>query len=134
MKCDMHVHCKCGDPEKIYKWAISKGMDFVTITDHDKIEHSMYLANKYPDKCFSGCEFSVRWEGNKFHILVYDINSKNYQALKSLRHDIKTFREYLIGNNMMHSCAHPYYSLVKFRCIRPAPWFSPFSNQPFVKL
>ncbi|MFO7577919.1 MAG: hypothetical protein R6W66_09360 [Pelovirga sp.] len=31
-------------------------MDFVTITDHNRIKASLELVEKYPDRCFSGVE------------------------------------------------------------------------------
>ncbi|MEO8348165.1 MAG: PHP domain-containing protein, partial [Acidobacteriota bacterium] len=36
-------------PEDVYRTAKERGMDFVTITDHDSIDGCLYLLNKHPD-------------------------------------------------------------------------------------
>src|SRR5499425_1485227 len=36
-------------PEEVYRLAKERGMDFVTLTDHDSIEGCVRLLNDYPD-------------------------------------------------------------------------------------
>jgi predicted metal-dependent phosphoesterase TrpH len=36
-------------PEEVYRIAKSRGMDFVTLTDHDSIDGCRYLLDKHPD-------------------------------------------------------------------------------------
>ena len=92
-KVDLHLHSKYSDypstwlhklydspesfteTETIYQQAKARGMDFVTITDHDDIRGSLELVSKYPDNCFVSCEVTAYFpqDNCKVHILVYDI-------------------------------------------------------------
>jgi len=44
------------DPFKIYKELKKQSMDFVTITDHNRIEGALRLQKKYPQKVITGLE------------------------------------------------------------------------------
>src|SRR4051794_16935068 len=48
-------------PEEVYELAKRRGMDFVTITDHDTIAGAMELADR-PD-CFVSEELTARFAG-----------------------------------------------------------------------
>jgi predicted metal-dependent phosphoesterase TrpH len=41
-------------PEEVYRLARERGMDFVTITDHNQYKGSLQLQEKHPERCFSG--------------------------------------------------------------------------------
>ncbi|MBN2547318.1 MAG: glycosyltransferase [Spirochaetes bacterium] len=130
-KMDMHVHSKYSgrpsdwflqkfgtsesytEPEKVYELALKAGMDFVVITDHNQIEGAMLLKKKYPDKVIAGCEFTVYFPEDecKIHILVYDLDRKQFDELNILRNDIYLFRDYIKKNNMAYSVAHATYSV-----------------------
>ncbi len=131
LKVDLHVHSKHSDhpsewflqklgasesytePDYIYETAISKGMDFVTITDHNKIDGAVYLKNKYPDKCFISVEATVYFpeNGGKVHILIYDITEEQFEEIDVLRKDIYKLRDYIRENDLAHSVAHATYSV-----------------------
>ncbi len=131
LKIDLHVHSKYSDhpsewflqklgasesytePEYIYKTALEKGMDFVTITDHNKIDGAVYLKNKYPDKCFISVEATVYFpeDNGKVHILIYDITEEQFAEIDILRKDIYKLREYIKENNLAYSVAHATYSV-----------------------
>ncbi len=36
-------------PEDVYRIAKERGMNYVTLTDHDSIDGALYLLNKHPD-------------------------------------------------------------------------------------
>ena len=65
MRCDLHVHSKYSgaltlpilsrvvrecysEPAAVYEIALARGMDLVTLTDHDSIEGALQLAGR-PD-------------------------------------------------------------------------------------
>ncbi len=131
LKVDLHVHSKYSDhssewflqklgasesytePEYIYKTAIERGMDFVTITDHNKIDGAVYLKKKYPDKCFISVEATAYFpeDGGKIHLLIYDITEEQFEKIDVLRKDIYKLREYIKENDLAHSVAHATYSV-----------------------
>lgn len=128
-KCDMHVHSigsnnviplrftklfgvreSYSTPEDIHKLAKERGMDFVTITDHNSIEQSLRLADLYPDDSFTGCEYAVRAneEGHIIDVLCYNIDMATHEKLMNMRKNVylAEFVDYLIQNNILHAGAH----------------------------
>lgn len=130
-KIDFHVHSKFSEhpsewflqrlgaaesytePDFIFKTAKERGMDFVTITDHNRIEGSLLLKNKYPDEVITGMEATTYFpeDGCKVHILLFGINEKQFQEIQRIRKNIYEFREYLKEEKIAHSVAHPIYSV-----------------------
>lgn len=128
-KADLHVHSKYSehpsewflkklgakesytDPEIIYRMAKERGMDFVTITDHNRIEGSLILREKYPDDTFTGVEFTTYFpEDNcKIHILVYGLNCDEFQEIQKIRSNIYLLWHYLNRKKLVHSVAHATY-------------------------
>lgn len=101
------------DPFFIYKKMKQRGMDFVTITDHNRIEGAVLLKEKYPDDVFISVESTVYFpeDGCKVHILVYDITEEQFARIEELRTDIYKFRDYLKENDIIHSVAHATYAV-----------------------
>jgi len=76
-RADLHVHSKYSDhpstwghkvynspesftdPETVYLQAKSRGMEFVTLTDHDDIRGSLELVKNHPNDCFISCEVTT---------------------------------------------------------------------------
>lgn len=105
---DMHCHSTFSDerirwlpglvfhpllePEELYDLAKSRGMDFVTITDHDTIDGCKALLDRrgdLPDFIF-GEELTVRFpeDGTVIHVNVYDIDEPQHVELQRLRDNI----------------------------------------------
>ncbi len=130
-KADLHVHSKYSDkptnwllkkfgcsecftePEEIYQIAKKKGMNCVTITDHNDIRGCLEIL-KYPHT-FISCEVTSLFpeEGCKLHILTYNISEHQYYEMMKLRYNIYDLRDYLVENKIFHSVAHPLYSVNK---------------------
>ncbi|MBM3199526.1 hypothetical protein FJZ53_01225 [Candidatus Woesearchaeota archaeon] len=103
------------EPEKAYKLAKDKGMDFVAITDHDSIDGALILNDKYSD-IIMGEELEVKAsdEGHLVHLLVYDINEKQHEDLTDLKKiGLKDTCKYLRKNAIVHSLAHLSYKSSK---------------------
>lgn len=99
--------------ETLYAQAKSRGMDFVTVTDHDTIDGALELVEKYPEDTFVSVEVTARFpEDNcKAHVLVYDITVPQFEHVQSIRRDIYELRDYLVGEGLSHSLAHATYDM-----------------------
>ena len=125
MKADLHLHSKYSDrpsewflrrigapecfsePEDLYRHCRSHGMDFVTITDHNRIEGALSIAHL--PGTFVSAELTTYFpeDGCKVHCLVYDITEAQFLDLQALRPNIYDLRRYLGEKDIVHSIAHP---------------------------
>lgn len=107
-KADLHVHSwhstvngdlpflksrDCySDPVDVYKTAKARGMDIVTITDHDSINGCLELLSRMPDldDFIIGEEVSCRMpEGDiEVHLGVYGTNEELHRELQPLRKNV----------------------------------------------
>ena len=128
-KADLHVHSKYSDypstwahkaykspesftePETVYMQAKSRGMEFVTLTDHDDIRGALELVEKHPDDCFISCELTGYFpEDNcKVHILVYGISQLEFEQMRSIANDLYKLRDYIAEHKIAYSVAHACY-------------------------
>ena len=97
------------DPHDVYAQAKSRGMDFVTITDHDSIAGVERLALR-PD-VLSGEEVTCYFPEDrcKMHVLVWGITREDHDALQQTAHDIYDVARYIEGRRIAHAVAHPLY-------------------------
>ncbi|MBD3320571.1 MAG: glycosyltransferase [Chitinivibrionales bacterium] len=100
-------------PETVFERAQEQGMDFVTITDHNAIEGSLLLKEKYPDTIISGTEFTTYFpeDGTKIHVLVYGLTKTHFDEINDLRGNIYPFRDYLKKHDLAHAVAHLTFSV-----------------------
>lgn len=96
-------------PGDVYAQATRRGMNFVTITDHDSI--AGVLTIKERGNVFTGEEVTCYFpeDGCKIHLLVYGIGPKEHDELQSRARDIYQLAEYIERNRLAHSVAHPIY-------------------------
>ncbi len=126
VKADLHVHSHFSDspkiyllakadsrecytsPEDVYRRAISRGMDLVTITDHDTILGALEIAHHGPH-VFLSEEISARFPDNGciVHILAFDITEAQHDEIQRLRYNIYDLVDYLRAERIVHSLAHP---------------------------
>ena len=127
MKCDLHVHTrhsgKCSipllkricresynDPQAVYESLKRRGMDLVTITDHDSIDAAESL-RRYPD-FFLSEEVSVEMpDGGEMHMGVYDINERQHVEIQRRRNDFLSLIVYLQEQGLFYSANHVFSSL-----------------------
>ena len=122
--CDLHVHSKYSDrpsewflrrvgspesfvdPQDVYRNARRKGMDFVTISDHNCIRGALEIAH-LPGTFLSN-EVTTYFpeNGAKVHILVSGIDEEQFRMVQELRGDIYRLHEYLMGEDIICSVAH----------------------------
>ncbi|MBL8878529.1 MAG: hypothetical protein JNG88_05355 [Phycisphaerales bacterium] len=86
-------------PEETYRAAKSRGMDFVTITDHDTIDGCKALLDRHgPLSDFIiGEEVSVVFPDDKLliHVNVFDINEEQHREIQRVRTNIHEFVDYV---------------------------------------
>ncbi len=94
----------------VYRIAKSRGMDFITITDHDKISGALEIAHM-PD-FFISEEISAFFPDQaKVHVLAYDINEAQHEEIQKLRFNIYDLVNYLNKQDIVHALAHPYFKM-----------------------
>ncbi|MFO7813914.1 MAG: glycosyltransferase [Pelovirga sp.] len=128
---DLHVHSKYSnhpsewflqrlgasesytEPETIYSLARQRGMDFVTITDHNRIKGSLELVEKHPDRCFTGVESTAYFpeDGCKVHILIYGLDRGQFARIQELRKNLYDLRDYLQQQDLACVVAHATYAV-----------------------
>ena len=125
MKADLHVHSKYSDrptewflrrigapecftePAEVYRICKQKGMDYVTISDHNCIRGALEIAH-LPD-AFISAELTTYFpeDGCKVHCLVQEITEAQFEDLQKLRQNIYELRRYLAEQSIPHVIAHP---------------------------
>ncbi len=98
-------------PQEVYELAKRRGMDFVTITDHDTIDGCLELAGR-PD-CFVSEELTARFAGEPqaVHVLCYGITPGDHEWLQAHAGDVEACAAYLEDNEIACALAHPFYSV-----------------------
>ena len=98
-------------PEEVYELAKRRGMDFVTITDHDTIDGCLELAGR-PD-CFVSEELTARFAGEPqaVHVLCYGITPGDHEWLQAHSGDVEACAAYLDENEIACALAHPFYNV-----------------------
>ena len=129
MRTDMHCHSTASEvaklgiqksvglpecatpPEEVYALAKRRGMDFVTITDHDTIDGCLEIAGR-PDVFIS--EELTAWfadEPQAVHVLCYGITRDDHEWLQAHNDDVETCADYLHSNDITCALAHPFYAV-----------------------
>ena len=98
-------------PEEVYELAKARGMDFVTITDHDTIDGCLELADR-PDVFIS--EELTTWfagEEQAVHVLCYGITPADHEFLQGHAWDLETCAAYLHEHEVTCALAHPFFAV-----------------------
>lgn len=127
MKCDLHVHTRhsgmCNipgfqrfcresynDPEAVYQTLKRRGMDLVTVTDHDSIDAAEHL-RRYSDFFLSEEVTCATPSGTEIHVGVYGIEDRHHIELQRRRSDVPALAAYLREQNILFSINHVFSSL-----------------------
>ncbi|PZR75057.1 MAG: histidinol-phosphatase [Chthoniobacterales bacterium] len=128
-RCDLHIHSRFSarseewlfrrfdfpdsytDPRELHRLLRKKGMDFVTITDHDTIDGNLEIAEL--DRTFISEEVTTYFplDPCKLHLLVWGISEAQHAEIVAVRENIYDLQRYLQKNEIRHSVAHPLYSI-----------------------
>ena len=127
-KADLHVHSKYSkrpsqwvlqkfgcpesytEPLTIYSVAKSRGMDLVTITDHNTLTGSLEIAHLR--NTFVSEEITSYFPEDqcKIHVLAYNITEAHHEEISHIRENIFDLIEYLNKEKIFHAVAHAMYS------------------------
>lgn len=127
MKADLHLHSRhsaraqewffrkvgladsYSDPIATYERLRAAGMDFVTFTDHNRIDGCLEIAGR--PGSFISVQVSSRFpeDRTKVHLLVWGISERQHQDLQKLRENLYEMQRYLVREELAHSVAHPFY-------------------------
>jgi glycosyltransferase involved in cell wall biosynthesis/predicted metal-dependent phosphoesterase TrpH len=98
-------------PEEVYELAKRRGMDFVTITDHDTIDGVLQIAER-PD-VFVSEELTANFRGEPqaVHVLCYGITPEDHEWLQAHSGDVELCAAYMYEREITCALAHPYYTV-----------------------
>ena len=98
-------------PEEVYALAKRRGMDFVTITDHDTIDGALQIADR-PD-VFVSEELTASFAGEpqQVHVLCYGITPDDHARLIERAGDVERVAAYLHEHEIACALAHPFYTV-----------------------
>ena len=98
-------------PEEVYALAKRRGMDFVTITDHDTIAGALAIADR-PD-VFVSEELTAGFAGEpqQVHVLCYGITPDDHARLQERADDVEAVAAYLHEEEIACALAHPFYAV-----------------------
>lgn len=96
-------------PADVYAQAKSRGMDFVTITDHDSVDGVAQI--QHLPNVLTGEEVTCYFpeDGCKMHVLVWGLTREDHVALQAAANDIYEVARYIEAHNLAHAVAHPVY-------------------------
>jgi len=126
-KADLHVHSKASnrppewilrqfgapesftEPREVYRLCRERGMDFVTLSDHDTIAGALEIAHL--PGTFLSEEITVEFpeDGCEIHCLAIGITEAQHRDVQALRRNVYELRDYLVAQEIVHSVAHPLY-------------------------
>jgi glycosyltransferase involved in cell wall biosynthesis len=129
LKADLHVHTKHSkrpsewilqkigaaesytEPLKVYDLCKRRGMNVFTITDHNVIDGALEIAHL--DNTFLSEEITTYYPDNgcKLHVLAWDISEAQHEEIQRLRRNVYDLVEYMQGEDILHSLAHPMYDM-----------------------
>ncbi len=97
-------------PKHLYHIARNRGMDYVTITDHNSISGALEIAHL--PNTFVSSEITAYFPENgcKVHVVVLNINESNFNDIMSLRKNVYELVAYLNQEGITHFLAHPLYA------------------------
>ena len=127
-KCDLHIHSRYStrseewlfrrldfpdsysDPRDLYEQLRERGMDYVTLTDHDTIEGCLQIRDLPGTFLSEQVTTSFPQDPCKIHILVWGITEAQHADIAIIRDNIIALQRYLQAGQIAHAVAHPLYS------------------------
>ena len=101
------------EPEAVYAAAKARGMDVVTITDHDSVDGCLEFLERHPDAqdFFISEEIECRVPDVdlRVHIGAYGISERIHRDIQPLRRDVFEAAAYLRSEGIFYSLNHPFF-------------------------
>ena len=98
-------------PQEVLELALARGMDFVTITDHDTIDGVLEIAGD--PRVFISVELTCwfREEPQAVHVLCLGITPMQFADLQAISNCVESVAEYLHEHDITCALAHPFYAV-----------------------
>jgi predicted metal-dependent phosphoesterase TrpH len=127
VRCDLHVHSRYSgpsdlgplglladesysEPKAVYGAARRRGMDLVTLTDHNTIAGALEIAPL--PRTFVSEEVSCRLPGGReLHLGVFDITERQHDAIARRRDDAEALFAFLAEERIPAAVNHPFSAL-----------------------
>jgi predicted metal-dependent phosphoesterase TrpH len=133
MRCDLHVHSRhsgpvtlpllgrvlresYSEPGAVYEVARRRGMNLVTLTDHDTIAGALELAAQ-ADVFVSEEVTCLLPERRELHVGVYDITEQQHLRIAERRRDAEALFAYLAEQRIPACLNHPFSALTGRRAV-----------------
>lgn len=128
-KCDLHIHSRhsarseewlfrrfdfpdsYSDPKTLHRQLLDRGMDYVTITDHDTITGSLEIADLPNTFISEQVTTYFPQDPCKIHLLVWGMTEAQHADIVIVRDNIFALQRYLQAAKIAHAVAHPLYSI-----------------------
>jgi predicted metal-dependent phosphoesterase TrpH len=142
MKCDLHVHSvhsgtlpasilrhffleSYSRPQQVYIKLRQRGMDLVTLTDHDSIAGAEELSQQ--KDFFVSEEVTCQMpSGTEVHVGVYDLNERQDCEISRRRNDLARLLSYLSEQRLFFAINHIFSGLTGRREIDDFRWFADY--------
>ena len=102
------------DPLALYATLKQRGMDLVTVTDHDSID-AVEALRHFPDFFLSEEITCTLPSGMAVHVGVYDITERDHAELQSRRDDMRGFAAYCREKRILCAVNHVFSALTGSR-------------------
>src|ERR1051325_2160025 len=128
-RCDLHLHSRhsarseewlfrrfdfpdsYSDPKQLYEQLRKRGMDYVTITDHDSIDGCLEIAHLPGTFISAQVTTCFPHDGCRLHILVWGISEQQHRDIQTVQENVFDLQRYLQDAQITHAVAHPLYSV-----------------------
>jgi glycosyltransferase involved in cell wall biosynthesis/predicted metal-dependent phosphoesterase TrpH len=128
-RCDLHVHsiystdsgsyalrrARLGESytpaERVYRACRSRGMSFVTISDHNTVEGALRIAHE--PGTFLSVEVTTQFPDDSIplHVLVWGLSEADHRDLQPYRPSVYELVAFLRERSLVHALAHPLYQM-----------------------
>jgi glycosyltransferase involved in cell wall biosynthesis/predicted metal-dependent phosphoesterase TrpH len=98
-------------PEEVHDLAKRRGMDFVTITDHDTIAGALQIADRRDTFLSEELTAWFAGEPQAVHVLCWGIAPEDHDWLQAHSADVEECADYLHRREIACALAHPFYSV-----------------------
>jgi glycosyltransferase involved in cell wall biosynthesis len=128
-RCDLHIHSRCSarseewlfrrfdfpdsfsEPHELYQDLKARGMDFVTITDHDTIDGCLQISENRDVFLSEQITTYFPQDVCKINLLAWGLSEEQHHVISSTRENIFELQHYLQSEGITHAVAHPLYSI-----------------------
>src|SRR6056297_3144395 len=125
LKIDLHVHSQSSrrpsqwvlqklncpesftNPLKLYEVAKARGMDYVTITDHNTLAGALEIAHLRDTFVSEEITTYFPEDNCKLHVLALNITEAQHEDITRLRKNVYELAGYLNKAKIVHILAHP---------------------------